>query len=283
MRLAFNSVAFHQSALDRVIPRLSELGYDGIELNAETLPWAAPHVTPGLTRQERDHLRQLLHRHALPVSSIAAHISFLSIEAPARQDARAFVKGCIDLACDLEVPVVHGLTGSPPQGLPAETAWDWLLAGIHDCLEHAAIRGVTFALEPVVNMMVCDSKSMRRLQAELGDCRLKVNLDPSHLQVHGDDPGRAIRDLGTSIVHVHLKDAVGTPDKYAFPPLGQGSIDFIDVLRALREVGFDDFLSIEYEANAFGYAGEPEDVARESRHFFEEISRHAFGKAQEGF
>jgi len=277
MRIAFNSVAFHRSSLETVVPLLCELGYDGIELNAETLPWAAPHVAPALTREERHHLRQLLTRHNLPVSSLSAHINLIPADAGARRDAIAFVKGCIDLACDLDTSVVHGLTGSAPAIVPSLTAWEWLLAGIHECLEHAEACGITFAIEPVVNMLVCDSRSMRRLQEQLGDSRLKVNFDPSHLQVHGDDPVRAVRDLGASIVHVHLKDAAGVPEKYAFPPLGKGDVDFIGVLRALREIGFKDFLSIEYEANAFGYPGEPGEVAKESRQFLEAMSRRAFG------
>lgn len=279
MRVAFNSVAFHRSALEAVIPVLCKLGYDAIELNAETLPWAMPHVTPALTREERRRLRQLLKRHNLPVSSLSAHINLIPADARARRDAVDFVKGCIDLACDLDTGVIHGLTGSAPKDLASGTAWEWLLAGIHECLQHAGVRGVTFAIEPVVNMLVCDSRSMRRLQDQLGDSRLKVNFDPSHLQVHGDDPVRAVRDLGASIVHVHLKDAAGVPEKYTFPPLGKGAVDFIGVLRALGEIGFKDFLSIEYEANAFGYPGEPAEVAKESRQFLEEISHRAFGGA----
>jgi sugar phosphate isomerase/epimerase len=277
MRLAYNSVAFHHSALDDVIPLLQLLGYDAIELNAETLPWASPHVTPTMGREERHQLKQLLRRSSLSVSSISAHINLIPPDALARRNAVAFVKGCIDLASDLETAVVHGLSGSPAEGLPRALAWEWLMTALHACLEHATARGVTFALEPVVNMLVCDSHTMRRLQEDMADSRLKVNFDPSHLQVHGDDPARAVRDLGPTIVHVHIKDAAGTPEKYEFPPLGMGRVDFESVLRGLGEVGYDGFVSIEYEANAFGYPGEPHEIARESRRFIEEIARRAIG------
>ena len=137
MRIAFNSVAFHRSSLETVVPLLCELGYEGIELNAETLPWAAPHVAPTLTQEERHHLRQLLTRHKLPVSSLSAHINLIPADACARRDAIGFVKGCIDLACDLDTSVVHGLTGSAPKELPSDTVWGWLLDGTHECLRHA--------------------------------------------------------------------------------------------------------------------------------------------------
>jgi sugar phosphate isomerase/epimerase len=279
MQLAYNSVAFHQSSLDDVVVLLCLLGYDAIELNAETLPWASPHVTPTLGREERDRLKRLLRRSSLPVSSISAHINLIPPDPLERRNAVAFVKGCIDLASDLETAVVHGLSGSLAEGLPRAVAWEWLMIALHECLDHATDRGVTFALEPVVNMLVCDSRTMRRLQEDMADPRLKVNFDPSHLQVHGDDPVRAVRDLGPAIVHVHIKDAAGTPEKYEFPPLGTGRVDFEGVLRGLGEAGYDGFVSIEYEANAFGYPGEPREIARESRRFIEEIARRVFGDA----
>ena len=273
MRLAFNSVAFHQSPLDVVVPLLRDLGYDAIELNAETLPWAAPHVTPSLSREERARLKQLLKRHDLPVSSISAHMNLVPPDPAGRRHAVDFVKGCIDLACDLDTAVVHGLTGALAGGVSRDAAWGWLLAELHECLAHAAAQGVTFALEPVVNMLVCDSRTLLRLQEDLADPRLKVNFDPSHLQVHGDDPVRVVRELGPAIVHVHVKDAAGVPDKFVFPPLGMGCVNFEGIFRALGEVGYGGFISIEYEANANGYPGEPRTVARESCRFVSDILR----------
>jgi len=273
MRLAFNSVAFHQTPLEAVVPLLRQLDYDAIELNAETLPWAAPHVTPFLGRQERAQLKQLLKRHDLQVSSISAHMSLVPPNPAEGGQAVDFVKGCIDLACDLEAAVVHGLTGALPEGLSRDVVWGWLLAALRECLEHATARGVTFALEPVVNMLVCDSRTLLRLQEDLADPRLKVNFDPSHLQIHGDDPVRAVRDLGPAIVHVHIKDAAGAPESFVFPPLGMGCVNFEGIFRALDEVGYGGFLSIEYEANAFGYPGEPRTVAMESRRFVCDILR----------
>jgi sugar phosphate isomerase/epimerase len=166
MQIAFNSVAFHQSPLELIVPELHELGYDAIELNAETLPWAAPHVTPSLSQQERAQLKRLLQRHDLQVSSISAHMSLVPPNRAEGRQAVDFVKGCIDLACDLEVAVVHGLTGPSPEGVSRDVVWGWLLAALRECLEHATARGVTFALEPVVNMLVCDSWSFGSCQQE---------------------------------------------------------------------------------------------------------------------
>ena len=44
MKISFNSVTFYQDKYEVFFKKISESSYDAIELNAETLPWATPHV-----------------------------------------------------------------------------------------------------------------------------------------------------------------------------------------------------------------------------------------------
>jgi sugar phosphate isomerase/epimerase len=90
------------------------------------------------------------------------------------------------------------------------------------------------------------TEGLLQLQKDLADPRLKVNFDPSHIQVHGDDPVRAVRELGSAIVHVYIKDAAGSPGKFVFPPLGMGCVDFEGIFRALVDIGYGGFIYIEY-------------------------------------
>ena len=93
-----------------------------------------------------------------------------------------------------------------------------------------------------------------------------VNFDPSHIIVQGDEPARIPDELGDKIRHVHLKDGDGRFPEFSFPPLGQGQIDFADLVRRLRNAGYDGALSVEYEAQAFGFElSEPEIVDGEKR------------------
>ena len=47
---------------------------------------------------------------------------------------------------------------------------------------------------------------------------------------------------------VHLKDTDGTPKSFAFPPLGDGVVDFPEVFRILNEVGFHGPFTFELES-----------------------------------
>ena len=100
---------------------------------------------------------------------------------------------------------------------------------------------------------------------------LFINFDPSHLAVHDDDISSAIRTLGQRIVHVHVKDARGTPSDYQFPPLGQGVIDFMGFMAAMKEVDYSGVLSIEYEANAFGYEQTEDEIVDGSLQFVKQL------------
>lgn len=97
-----------------------------------------------------------------------------------------------------------------------------------------------------------------------------VNLDPANLvMVTDDDPVRAVHLLDQYIVHTHAKDGVrlrpsdpqavydffaegGIGDLrleeyFKETPLGEGSVDFNRYISALKEIGYQGFLTIERE------------------------------------
>jgi len=73
-----------------------------------------------------------------------------------------------------------------------------------------------------------------------------TNIDTGNMAAQGGDPARAIRELGETIIHVHLKDvpAIGSHDCVA---IGTGIVDVPGVIRELQACGYDGWLSIEIE------------------------------------
>jgi len=104
---------------------------------------------------------------------------------------------------------------------------------------------------------------------DLGSDGVAVNLDPANFKmVTGFDPVEAVYLLKDYIVHTHAKDGnrlnIGNPEyiyKAVHPvpqsfndiqyfeevPLGTGSVDFPNYLKALEEIGYKGFLTIERE------------------------------------
>lgn len=69
-------------------------------------------------------------------------------------------------------------------------------------------------------------------------------VDTGHTLRSGEDPVAWIRELGSRVLEVHLKDA-SAPN--VFNILGQGKLDVVGTLRELRAAKFDGCLALEYE------------------------------------
>lgn len=111
------------------------------------------------------------------------------------------------------------------------------------------------------------SDVLKEFLDDLHSTGVAVNLDPANLKmVTGDDPVKAVYTLKDYIVHTHAKDGnrlnIGNPEfiyKAVHPipqdfnnvqyfevlPLGTGSVDFPNYLKALEEIGYKGFLTIE--------------------------------------
>lgn len=253
MRTCFHSVGLPDRPLLEVIDLVADAGYAAIEINCETLPWAPPHLTPAADATTRRAVVAAALARGLPIAALGAHVEMVSSDPARRAAALAFVKGCIDLAADLEAPVVHILSGPLDPGQDRETAWGWFRDAVRESTAHAAKRGIDLGVEAIAGHLVHKVDDYHRLYTELPDIPFKVNFDPSHLVVQDEDPLRVVSELAARINHVHLKDGKGTFPDFSFPPLGEGAIDFAALVEGLRRAGYDGALSVEYEAQVYGH------------------------------
>jgi sugar phosphate isomerase/epimerase len=261
----------HKYPIETVIEKVAAAGFQAVELNAEALPWAKPHATPELPANARKHIRKKIHDMNLMVSSVSAHINLIDADREKRKDNLAYALGCIELAGDLGTSVAHLLSGEVSANISRQEALGWLVEAVAKCIEKGASLGVNVAFEPVATHLICDSAGLDTLIHALKPLTLYVNFDPSHLWVHGDDVPKAIRSFKNRINHVHVKDATGTPDNYQFPPLGKGEGDFQGFIAALHEIAYDGVLSVEYEANAFGYEESEVEIVEGSLQFVRQL------------
>ncbi len=126
-------------------------------------------------------------------------------------------------------------------------------------------QGVKFALEVHPTEIAYDFYTAQRLlEAFQHRPTLGFNFDPSHLIWQGMKPDLFIRDFGSKIYHVHMKDAAVTLDGrsgilgshlafgdlrrgWNFRSLGHGGVDFESIIRELNAIGYQGPLSVEWE------------------------------------
>jgi len=122
----------------------------------------------------------------------------------------------------------------------------------------AAYEGLRLCFELEPGAAVYNVATFERVAAAAPN--LAVNLDPSHLFWQSIDPLAVVRRLGDRIGFVHGKDTAMAPERVALDgALDRSSWRFATVGRghditwwrtlaeALRAVGYDDVVSIEYE------------------------------------
>ena len=174
-------------------------------------------------------------------------------------------KRIVDLACEFETNVVTTHIGVIPDN-EKEEQYRIMLDGIGECGIYAASRGVTLAIETGPEIAPVLYGFVKKTSGGVG-----VNLDPANfVMVTGQDPAEAVYLLRDYIVHTHLKDGkrlkvvepkiiygsfaeggidgLNAADYFIETPIGEGDVNFAEYFRALSDIGYNGYLTIEREA-----------------------------------
>ena len=124
----------------------------------------------------------------------------------------------------------------------------------------ASDHGLDSSYHPHLGTLTQDLEGFQRV---MDSCSIGFCPDTAHLVAGGIDPVAAIERYGSRLKHVHFKDySHSTGD---FLPLGDGDIDFVAILAAIRATGYDSWLMIELDY----FSGDPKEAARKSKRYLE--------------
>ncbi len=171
-------------------------------------------------------------------------------------------KRILDMAKELGADIVTTHIGVVPKD-PSHPRYHIMQDACGKLAEYADSLHAHFAVEtgPETAQVLCGFLD------SLHSTGVSVNLDPANLvMVTGDDPVQAVHTLKRYIVHTHAKDGRKLLDRdpeiiyhvvapqepvtdnaFIEVPLGEGSVPFKEYLDALREIGYNGFLTIERE------------------------------------
>jgi inosose dehydratase len=140
--------------------------------------------------------------------------------------------------------------------------YDRLAAALDEVHDLASAHGLVASYHPHLSTIVESPEELEQLlpRTQIGFCP-----DTAHLAAGGGDPAAVIRRYRDRLALVHLKDV--RLDPLEFLPLGQGSLDFADILSAVRETGYDSWLIVELDS----YAGDPLEAAKISKAYLEQL------------
>ncbi|MCR5040702.1 MAG: sugar phosphate isomerase/epimerase [Clostridia bacterium] len=216
-----------------------------------------PYVTGGelcperLSTQDRKDLLSLVTGKGLVFSALCADFG-LEFDAPEINPmGLQRTMWMMDLAKDLGTNIITTHIGHVPDNVNS-AEYANMVKSIETLGKYGDEIGVVFATETGPEM----AKNLKAMLDCADTKSAKVNLDPANfVMVAGQDPVEAVHILKDYIVHTHAKDGIkfrsGTG--YQELPLGEGGVPFPEYLAALKEVGYDGFLTIERECGADRY------------------------------
>lgn len=263
------------------IKKAQEVGAEGIQIYAVRGEMDPDNLGPS----DRKELLNYIKDHGLVVSAICGDLGGHGFAI--REDNKAKIeksKRIMDLAKDLETNVVTTHIGVIPEDSNHER-YKILQEACEELGEYADQVGAYFAIETGPETAV----TLKNFLDSLSSSGVRVNYDPANLvMVTGDDPIQGVYTLKDYIVHTHAKDGVmvkkgdpefiyacfaeGLPENFRLDdyflekPLGEGDVDFEAWIKALKDIGYKGFLTIEREVGE-----DPEKDIREAVEFLKKI------------
>ncbi len=243
------------------IKQAAELGLDGVQIYATTGAFS-----PALSIEEKEEYKQLLKENGLIVSALCGDMGGYGFEIDKDNSERIEkTKRIIDLAVEFDSKVVTTHIGVIPEE-KSHPRYEVMLSALTECGLYAKEKGVTLAIET-------GPEKAKTLLAFIEDTKggVGVNLDPANFtMVTGQNAVEAVYLLKDHIVHTHVKDgrmldknqdptdvyhafAIGGVDAlnackgFEELPIGKGDVDWDNYLKALKEIGYNGFLTIERE------------------------------------
>ena len=167
----------------------------------------------------------------------------------------AEIQASIEAAKRFESNQLIVLTGNRVPGMPREQQRNSIVEGLKRASDLASDAGIRLiveilntltkveplnAIENHANYYLNSTREAFDIVRVIGSPHVKILFDIYHVQIMEGNLIETIRANIGSIAHFHVGDVPGRHEP------GTGEIDYRNVLRAIRETGFHDFVAMEY-------------------------------------
>ncbi|MFF2482259.1 sugar phosphate isomerase/epimerase family protein [Paenibacillus sp. NPDC058071] len=251
------------------LEKAKEIGADGVQIYA-----VSGEMDPdNLDAEARKELKAFIESLGLKLSALCGDLGGHGFQDRAGNPAKIEKsKRILDLALDLGTSIVTTHIGIVPEDKESDI-YKAMQEACEELSRYASDRGAYFAIETGPE----PAARLKEFLDSLSSKGVSVNFDPANMvMVTGDNPVQGVYLLRDYIVHTHAKDGVKLAaeidprDVYGYlgygemsheaiaemaergplfreVPLGEGGVDFPAYFEALRDIGYNGFLTIERE------------------------------------
>ncbi|MBD2869330.1 sugar phosphate isomerase/epimerase family protein [Paenibacillus arenilitoris] len=249
--------------------KAKQVGADGVQMYAVSGELDPANLSPSARKEWKAYIESL----GLEISALVGDLGGHGFQDPAENPAKIEKsKRIMELGRELGTNIITTHIGIVPDD-KSSRVYETMHAACEELARFANDMGAYFAIETGPET----SAHLKAFLDSLGTKGVAVNFDPANMvMVTGDDPVVGVHTLKDYIVHTHAKDGVklgdvDPRDVYGFygydksldhekiaamaesgetfreVPLGEGRVDWPAYLRALQEIGYTGYLTIERE------------------------------------
>lgn len=249
-KIAYGTYGMPKEDLRAAIPRLSKIGYEGLEICVGEAYPAAPHKLP---KEKRSELRTMVSDLDLEVPSLMLLSRVLTPDPREYQQQLEAFRAAAELANDLavndKIPVLTTTLGGGTMTWKKDR--EALVDRIAEVGELIAEGGTRFAVEPHVGSILEHPHHAVWLIQRINSPSVRLNFDISHFAVAGYPLEDTVAQLAPLAIHTHVKDGRMVAGKVQWLLPGEGDFDYAAYFQAMAKADWRGCITVEISGMIF--------------------------------
>jgi len=214
-----------------------EMGFQGVQIAV------TGDLDPANLDKGARWVKETVEKYGLEISALCGDLGYGFAYEEGLEWRIEKTKEYLAYSVELAAPIVTTHIGVIPED-KRHPDWDKLACALDEIGAYGEKVGAVLAAETGPE----EPEVMKEFLGSLNTSAIKINYDPANLVMMGFDPVKGVYALAPYIVHTHAKDGVRYPDgRIGEAPLGEGQVPWREYLKALREGGYNGYLTVERE------------------------------------
>ncbi len=231
-----------KSSIRDALQLCREIGYQGLEI----LLTETGELTMNAGPAEYQEIRRMADVAGVELISICGAGSLSDDDPQVVAHSKAQIRKMLEAAEALGIDTILVTGGRVNEKVAYDTAYDRQLRALQELRPDAERHRVNIALENIWNKLLISPLEFRDFLDTIGSQYVGCYFDTGNVMLYGY-PEQWIRILGTRIKKIHFKDFKidHRTRQYEWTQLMQGAVDWTAVMREIRAIGYDDYVTTE--------------------------------------
>ena len=242
--MLYGAMNFPVRPILKELEAISELNFDYLELTMDP-----PQAHYRMIRQQKKRLLKALDFHNMGLlCHLPSFVSTADLTHSLRKASLNEILKSLDVAAELGClkMVLHPSYIGGLSVFVMDKAREYALESLDTIMERADKLGLLLCLENLFpkTHSLAEPEDFTEIFEKFPILNLTLDIGHTHI---GDKEGRRALDFikmfPDRISHIHASDNFGEEDNHL--PVGTGTVNFPEIIKALKEIGYDDTITLE--------------------------------------